>query len=324
MTSKGLLALLKEHDDSVLFADTPQERIYFKSGVLALNSIIANNNGRGIPGGTIMQLLGKPKNGKSTLSLDYIAQAQQLGLNEVEVPDGKTTRMVNTLILDFEHSFDATYAAMIGVDVSKVYIVKTLYAEDGFEIALQFLLAGIQLVVVDSVGALIAKSEEDKAQTDNEKVGSEAKALGRFIKAANALSDLSNALVIVINQYRANLSPMARSDTKPYGGHLLQYLSKVIVKVTRIKNVADRTTVEAYVEKTKFGPEGMKAEFDIVFGAGVDYAGHILTLAKEYGIVTGTTWLYYGDLKAQGMEAAKKLFPLDDIAALVEAKIQER
>lgn len=323
MTSKGLLALLKEYDEYLDFADTVKERHYFPSGILALNSIVANNGGKGIPGGTIIELLGDPKHGKTTLSLDYIAQAQKTGLKEIEVPNGKTTRFINTVILDFEHSFDPSYATKLGVDVTKVYIVSTLYAEDGFEIALQFLLGGLQLLVIDSVGMLVSRSEEDKTQQDNEKIGSEAKALTRFIKSANALADTADALIIIINQYRANLSPMARSDKKPFGARILQYAAKVIIKVTRIKNVTGRSEVEVFIEKTKYGPEGLKAHFDLVFGEGPDYKNHILTLAKEYGIVAGTTWLSYKDMKAQGIQQAADMFPIEDIAEQVKKVLNE-
>src|SRR6185503_7223772 len=151
MPVKTLDALLKEHDKYVSFADEPKERHYFPSGILALNYIMADNGGRGIPGGSLVQLIGEPKSGKSTLSLDFIAQAQRSGIKEVKLED----RSVNALYLDFEHSFDPLYAELLGVDLTKLLVITPFYAEEGFDLAEAFVMKGIQVVVVDSMGMLI-------------------------------------------------------------------------------------------------------------------------------------------------------------------------
>lgn len=314
MAKNSLVSLIKDYEEYILFADQPRERYHFRSGILALNYIIANNGGLGIPGGTIVQLLGEAKHGKSTLSLDFIAQAQKTALKEVQIPIGKVVRTINAAILDFEHSFDPVYAESLGVDITKLLVLTPVYAEDGFNIAEALLEEGLQVLVIDSVGMLVSASEEDKGYDDNEKIGSEAKVLGRFLKRANALADVGNALIIVINHYRANLSPMARSDKKPYGARILQYAVKATIKVTRVSTKGDRAEVEAFIEKTKFGPEGLKASFNIVFGKGIDYAQHILTLAIGYGIIEKRgAWYYYRDYKAQGMDQATEIMPIDII-----------
>ncbi len=326
MATKGLLAKLAAYEQYVTFGDDVIERKHYPSGVLALNHIIANNGGKGIPGGTILQLLGEAKHGKSTLSLDFIAQAQKTGLTEIQVPNGKKdVRLINAAILDYEHSFDRKYAAMIGVDLSKLLVLTPVYAEEGFSLAEPLLEAGLQMLVVDSVGMLVSASEEDKDYDDNEKIGAEAKALGRFLKRANGLLDLADGLMVVINHYRSNLNKMGNaSDKKPYGARIMQYAVKATIKVARTQSKNGRGSTDALIEKTKFGPEGLKTHFDIVFGSGIDYAGHTLTLAQRYGIIqkTGNAWFEYEGVKANGLENAAEKYPMDEITARVKQALE--
>ena len=314
MPSKSLAALLKEYEDYTSFGDQERERHYFPSGILALNYIVADNNGKGIPGGSIVQLLGEPTHGKSTIALDYIAEAQKTKLKEIEIPDRKGTRIINAAIIDFEHSFDKKYAELLGVDTSKLFVISPEYAENGFNLAEGLLQAGLQIMVVDSVGMLVSASEEDKDFNDNEKIGSEAKVLGRFLKRANGLVDVHNSVLFIINQYRANLSPMARSDKKPYGARILQYAVKITIKVTRIGEKDGRIDTELFVEKTKLGQGKLKAHFDFLSGQGIDKQGHLLTLAAESGIVgKNKGWYDYNGIKANGIENSIEKFPMTEI-----------
>jgi recombination protein RecA len=319
MPVKTLDALLKEHDKYVSFADEPKERHYFPSGILALNYIMADNGGRGIPGGSLVQLIGEPKSGKSTLSLDFIAQAQRSGIKEVKLED----RSVNALYLDFEHSFDPLYAELLGVDLTKLLVITPFYAEEGFDLAEAFVMKGIQVVVVDSMGMLIPKDEEDKSHEDAPKVSSEAKPLGRFIKRINALADIHNAVIFFINHYRANISAMARSEKKAYGAWLARYGWKLTIQVRRTGTEVDRAKVEAFIEKTKLGVEGRKTNFEIVFGHGIDFDNHILTLGLGYGMIQKKhTWYSYGDYKSQGLTNVGDFYPMDEIREKVIAALQ--
>lgn len=326
MGKSSLASVLKDSNKYISFADTERNRHHFPSGVLALNHIIADNDGKGIPGGTILQLLGEAKHGKSTLSLDFIAQAQKTDLLEIEIPNGKNqSRMINAALLDFEHSFDPVYAKMIGVDLSKLLVVSPVYAEEGFNIAEALLSEGLQLLVIDSIGMLVSETEEDKTFQDAEKIGVEAKVLGRFLKRANALIDLTDGLIIVINHYRANLSPMARSDKKPYGARILQYAVKATIKVTRTQTKDGKGETDVLIEKTKFGPEALHTRFSIVFGKGIDYKNHILTLSAECGIVQKSgSWYTYKDLKAQGLDSAADIFPIDEIQVKVSEYLNRK
>lgn len=312
MANKGLASVLKEYKEYIRPASIDVKHHEFRTGLLGLNNAISKHGY--IPGGSVIQLIGEPKHGKSTLSLDIIARAQESGIKDIEIPEGKGTRIVNALYLDFEHSFDAEYAATIGVDLEKLLIIEPRYGEEGFTIAEAFLTEGIQVVVVDSVPMFEPQSEEDKSLLDPEKMSSNANPLTRILRRMLHLTAIADALLILINQYRANISQMSRKEKKPYGARVIQYVARVTIELVRVKNEAGRAHVVATVEKTKLGPEGKQVPFQIEFGTGIDYDQHIFELATEAGVVEKSgAWYYYGDMKAQGEEAAIMSFPMDEI-----------
>jgi len=315
MANKQTLAkLLLENNDYIRLGNEQKERHYFPSSLIGLNYAIADNKGKGIPGGSIVQLIAKEKRGKTTIALDYLANAQKSGIKEIEIPiNKKETRIINAAYIDFERSFDPVYAQKLGVDIDKLLLIETEYAEQSFDFAEALLAEGLQFIIVDSIAGVVAQSEEDKSNMDNEKIGAEAKAIQRFLKRSLALTDIANALLIVINQWRKNISPMAIKELKPYGAMSIQNWIKATIALERTKNTETRTTIKAFIEKTKFGPEAKQTEFDIVFGQGPDIARHILTLAQDAGIITGTTWIEYKDMKAQGMKKAIDTFPIEEI-----------
>lgn len=320
MTSKSAAAYWKEYEEYLGLGSELPEPKRFPSGLVAIH--YALSAGGGIPGGSIIQLLGEPGHGKSTLSMDLLAQAQKSGLREVNI-DG---RIVNAAILDFERSFDPDYAELFGVDVSKVLHIETKFAEDSFNIAEAALLEGLQFFIVDSIGVLVSKDEMDKDHNDAEKLGVEAKALGRFMKHVNAFMD-RNTLVVVINQYRSNISKMGNApDKKAYGARIMQYVTKLTLELRRIKQDGDRDHIEVFVQKNKLGGrKGIKLEFQIVSTEGIDYNQHLLDLAEEFGIVSKRgAWYYYGDQKAQGSDKAKKELPMDIIKDEIEKFILDR
>lgn len=307
--------------------------LHIPSGIIGLDYAIGEV--RGIPTRTIMEIIAKEKRGKSTLSLGYIANAQRLGIRDVEVPVGKTFQTFNAAYIDFERTFDKNYARLLGVDVDKLLIVETKYAEQGFDAVESLLAMGMQIIVVDSVPAAVPQSEEGKNITDSEKMAAIAGLLSRAMRRLIALTDNANALVIMINQWRANMSPMSRSDKKPYGAFALHHYSRVILHLERIRNGDDDATITAFVDKTKFGKERQTAEFELIFGAGFDADQHILTLAADNDIVEkGGAWYYYpnkeaAQYKAQGMAQARSIMPIDEIkekllTALILKQDQER
>jgi len=313
MAKDKLASLMKQWEDYLETGDTDKsERARFPSSVLALNQAIGDM--RGLESG-IIQIIGDEATGKTTLAFNIIAESQRKGVNEITLPNGK---VINAALLDFERTYDKGYAEALGVDTTKLLIVKTPYAEQTFDIAEQLLVEGLQLMVIDSIAMIIPKSEEDKSFEESTKVAAEASVIGRFLKRINQLSDDADALVLMINQWRSNISPMARTDKKPYGARIIKHVIKLTIELTRIKREETRMHIEAFVSKNKMGAIGRKVQYQIEHGHGIDVSQHIISLALDYEIVTRRgAWYMYGDQKAQGEASALKTFPMDEIKAKV-------
>jgi recombination protein RecA len=162
----------------------------------------------------------------------------------------------------------------------------------------------------------LPSSEVEKDYEDTEKMAVAAGFLTRALKRFITLADVYTATIIFINQFRANISTFARKESKPYGSRALQYAVSVSIELSRIKTEEQKTTIQAMIAKNKTGAglEGAKVEYTIDYGKGFDIAGDTLTTALQYDIIQRKgTWWYYGDLKAQGLEQAKQLFPIDAI-----------
>lgn len=299
------------------FGDQEEVSYYFPSGVTALNYLISDEGG--IPGGSIVQLLGENGHGKTTLAYDLLASAQKKGMRDIII----NKHPYNAMIVDIERSYDPDYAALLGVDVDKVFRIgppQQKFAEESWDLAETALLQGIQFILVDSIGMLVAKDEEDKTYEDSEKMAVEAKALGRFVKRANAYME-NDAIVILINHFRANLNKMGNApDKKPYGARIVQYANKLTMELRRVKQEQDRDFIEVFIAKNKVGGrKGMKVSFEIVSTEGIDYKQHILDLALEYGIVEQRgAWYYYPSYenpthRGQGKPDAKVKLPLLDV-----------
>lgn len=313
------MSALAAFENSLISGEINPERddpefIYFDTGIPLLNAAIGRK--QGIPTRSIIQIAGEPKSGKTTLALQIFAQAQKNGvLRDIDI-DGK---LYNGVLLNIEYAYDAAYAKELGVDVSKLLIVETVYAEDAFNIAIELIEKGIQFVLVDSISVIVSKAEEDKDFNDNEKVASDAKVIARFTKHLLHITNKHNALVIFINQVRANISTFSRKEKKLYGTVIMHYLSKMIITVARVKNEDDYAIVEASLEKNKFGAEGRSARYNLRHGHGIDTAAAIIDAALLFGIVTksGNAVFVYNDIKARGMKNATELFPIDEIRSKV-------
>jgi recombination protein RecA len=315
MAKDTLTALWKEYEDYLESGDNDQsKRMRFPSGILGLDMAIGSLDGmtRGI-----VELLGGEAVGKTTLALTILAESQRTRkLKEIKSPNGS---VYNAVYLDFEHSYDAVYAASLGVDTKKMLVLNMVYAQDQFKMLELLLDAGIQFVIIDSISVIIPKSEEEKDVTDNVKMADEATVIGRAMKRANALAAASDSLILVINQYRANTSQMARTDKKAYGAWLLRYLKKVTIELTRVERQDTRMVIEAFVSKNKMGAIGKKIRYEIEHGKGIDIDQHILRIAKEYDVVQekGKGRWEYEDLKAHGEKKALAAFPMQEIKAKV-------
>lgn len=313
MAKDTLVKLISQYEDFLHFGDEDRsDRTRFPTGVLALNQAIGDM--RGLESG-IVQIIGDEATGKTTLTFSILAASQRNGINEITLPNG---RVINALFLDFERTFDKDYAAALGVDITKLLVIKTPFAEQTFDLTEKLLVEGIQLVIIDSIAMIIPKSEEDKSFEESVKVASEASVIGRFLKRINQLADDADALILMINQWRSNISPMARTEKKPYGARLIKHVIKLTIELAKVKKEETRMHIEAFISKNKMGAIGKKIQYQIEHGQGIDVAQHILSLALDYEIVKRKgAWYMYNDMKAQGETNAINTFPMDEIEQLV-------
>jgi recombination protein RecA len=297
------------------FGDNPQEFEYYPSSIISLNQLFG---GGGVRGGLIVQLLADAGHGKTTLALDYVAQAQKRGVKELQITIGKTTRGINALFIDLERTYDAEYAAAIGVDTSKLLVYKPDFAEQALPQVEALLSQGLQVVVFDSVPAMITKDEFEKDMDDPARMAGSAGVLSRWLIRLVGLVDNAKALMIFINQYRANLSPMARSNKKPFGPYSLRYNSGVIIELVRIKTENDLLTIQATVTKSKQGGNGTRCEYMMRQAKGLAPEFDILALALEYGIIRKAgAWYEFKGQKVQGLENCVQQLDLAELRRLV-------
>ena len=308
--------------DGMLIGSDKQDYQFYPSSIKSLNRALGH--AEGIRGGTIMQLLAQPGHGKTTLALDYVAQAQRQGIKEVTIQLGKVERTVNALFVDLERTFDSVYAGKIGVDLDKILVYRPDYAEQGLPVIEHLLEKGIQVVVFDSVPALITKDEFDKEIDDPARMAGSANLLSRWILRLLGLVDNANALFIFINQYRANISTMARSEKKPYGPYALRYFSRITLELARIRTDEDKLYIQATVAKNKQGGGNQKCEYIMLNGKGLGPEFDILSLALEYDIIQKAgAWYEYNGQKAQGMDNCVLTYDMKQIALEVDKRIRE-
>lgn len=297
------------------FGDAPQQFEFYPSSIISLNQLLG---GKGVRGGLILQLLADAGHGKTTLALDFVANAQKKGIKDIEVTIGKVTRPINAVFVDLERTYDATYAERIGVDTSKLLVYKPDFAEQALPQIEALLSKGLQMIVFDSVPAMITKDEFEKDMDDPARMAGSAGVLSRWLIRLVGLVDNAKCLMIFINQYRANISPMARTNKKPYGPYSLRYNSGVIIELVRIKTDEDLVTIQATVSKSKQGGTGMKCEYIMKQGQGLAPEYDILSLALEYGIIRKAgSWYEYNGTKAQGLDSCVQLFDLEEIKNLI-------
>lgn len=296
------MELLKKFKEFVALGTVKREHQYVSLGPLSLN--LAAGDARGVKAGRLIQIFGKESSGKSTLSLDIIAQYQR------EHPESPV------LFVDFERSFDADYALACGVNLESVLVAKPDTLERGFNIIYSCLEQDIKLIVIDSIAAGLPKSEDEKDAEDNTKMASSAGPITRFVNKVIPMLDDQDALLVVLNQLRANFNTMSPEKEIPFGGMALQFHSALKLHTTKVKTEGTRQTTQVVVKKNKTANPQGRTEFFITYGEGVDHKADILTQAENCGIVIRKgAWYSYGDLKAQGMEGAKETFPIDEIKA---------
>lgn len=253
----------------------------------------------GIPKGRIIEIYGPESSGKTTVTLHMIAEVQKRG--------GIAG------FIDAEHALDPVYAKNIGVDVDNLYISQPDNGEQALEITETMVRSGaIDIVVVDSVAALVPKAEIDGDMGDSH-VGLQARLMSQALRKLTAVISKSNCTVIFINQLREKVGVMFGNPETTTGGRALKFYSSVRLDVRRIEalkqsgeTIGNRTRVK--VVKNKIAPPFKEAEFDIIFGEGISTVGDILDLAAEANIVnkSGAWYAYEGNKIGQGRENTKQ------------------
>ena len=271
----------------------------------------------GIPKGRIVEIYGPESSGKTTVTLHMIAEVQKRG--------GIAG------FIDAEHALDPVYAKNIGVDVDNLYISQPDNGEQALEITETMVRSGaIDIVVVDSVAALVPKAEIDGDMGDSH-VGLQARLMSQALRKLTAVISKSNCTVIFINQLREKVGIMFGNPETTTGGRALKFYSSVRLDVRRIESLkqsgevmGNRTRVK--VVKNKIAPPFKEAEFDIMFGEGISAVGDILDLAANENIVnkSGAWYAYGGNKIGQGRENAKQyLKDNPEICNEIEAKVRE-
>ena len=271
----------------------------------------------GIPKGRIIEIYGPESSGKTTVTLHMIAEVQKRG--------GIAG------FIDAEHALDPVYAKNIGVDVDNLYISQPDNGEQALEITETMVRSGaIDIVVVDSVAALVPKAEIDGDMGDSH-VGLQARLMSQALRKLTAVISKSNCTVIFINQLREKVGVMFGNPETTTGGRALKFYSSVRLDVRRIESLkqsgevtGNRTRVK--VVKNKIAPPFKEAEFDIMFGEGISQEGDILDLAANVNIVvkSGAWYAYEGNKIGQGRENAKQyLKDNPEICKEIENKVRE-
>lgn len=271
----------------------------------------------GFPRGRIIEIYGPESSGKTTIAIHTIAEAQKKG--------------GICAIVDAEHAFDAAYARKLGVDVDNLLISQPDYGEQALEIAERLILSGaLDVVVIDSVAALVPKSELEGEMGDS-KMGLQARLMSQAMRKLTATIARTHCTCIFINQLREKIGVMFGNPETTTGGNALKFYASVRLDIRRISQIKDgdvatgnRTRVK--VVKNKVAPPFRQVEFDIVFGAGISKVGEIIDMGVEMGILTKSgSWFSYGENKiGQGRDSVKN-FLLDnpEFSVEIEGRIRE-
>ena len=271
----------------------------------------------GVPKGRVVEIYGPESSGKTTVALHMVAEVQKRG--------GIAG------FIDAEHALDPVYAKNIGVDIDNLYISQPDNGEQALEITETMVRSGaVDIVIVDSVAALVPKAEIDGDMGDSH-VGLQARLMSQALRKLTAVISKTNCVVIFINQLREKVGVMFGNPETTTGGRALKFYSSVRLDVRRIEAlkqggevIGNRTRVK--VVKNKIAPPFREAEFDIMFGKGISREGDILDLAADCGVIVKSgAWYAYGETRiGQGRENAKTFLKEHlDMCREIENKVRE-
>ena len=270
----------------------------------------------GLPRGRVIEIYGPESSGKTTLTLQVIAEAQKTG--------------GTCAFVDAEHALDPTYAQKLGVNVDDLLVSQPDTGEQALEITDMLVRSGaVDVVVVDSVAALTPKAEIEGEMGDSH-VGLQARLMSQALRKLTANIKRSNTLVIFINQIRMKIGVMFGSPETTTGGNALKFYASVRLDIRRIGAIKDRDEVvgnatRVKVVKNKVAPPFRQVEFDIMYGEGISKTGELIDLGVKAGVVEKSgSWFSFGDQRiGQGRENAKTFLRENpDVALTIEDKIR--
>ena len=269
----------------------------------------------GIPRGRIIEIYGPESSGKTTLALHCVAEAQKGG--------------GTAAFIDAEHALDPVYAENLGVDVDSLLVSQPDNGEQALEITEQLVRSGaVDIIVVDSVAALVPKSEIEGDMGDSH-VGLHARLMSQALRKLAGAINKSNCVIIFINQLREKVGVIYGNPEVTTGGRALKFYASMRIDVRRVEQikapgnefVGSRT--RAKIVKNKVAPPFKQAEFDIMYGTGIDRDGEICDLAVNLGIIKKSgSWFSYGEQRFQGRDKLKELIKNDkEFAAEIEKAV---
>ena len=258
----------------------------------------------GLPKGRIVEIYGPESSGKTTLALHCVAEAQKLG--------GEAA------FVDAEHALDPAYAANLGVNVDELLVAQPDNGEQALEITEQLVRSGaIDIIVVDSVAALVPRSEIEGDMGDSH-VGLHARLMSQALRKLAGAINKSNCIIIFINQLREKVGVIYGNPEVTTGGRALKFYSSMRIDVRKSEQIKAPgnefvgSHTRAKIVKNKVAPPFKTAEFDIMYGTGIDRVGEICDLAVSLGIVKKSgSWLSYGEQRIQGRDKFKELLKTD-------------
>lgn len=298
------------------FGQRPIENIQvIPSGSLTIDTALGVG---GYPRGRIVEVYGPESSGKTTLTLHAIAEAQKIGLT--------------CAFIDAEHAFDPVYAQAIGINLEEMIISQPSSGEEGLEIADTLVRSGaVDLIVIDSVAALVPKVELDGNMDDNQ-MGLQARLMSKALRKLTGSISKTNSTVIFINQIRMKIGVMFGSPETTTGGNALKFYASIRLDIRRTGTIKNKdeaigNTTVVKVVKNKVAPPFRTANFEISYGEGISKLGEIVDLGVEYDILekSGSWYSYNSQRLGQGKENIKEYLKTNsDLASEIEMKIREK
>ena len=272
----------------------------------------------GVPRGRIIEIYGPESSGKTTVALHMLAEAQKLG--------------GTAAFIDAEHALDPSYAEKLGVKISELYVSQPDTGEQALDICETLVRSGaVDIVIVDSVAALTPKAEIEGEMGDNF-VGTQARLMSQALRKLTGITNKSKTVVVFINQLRDKIGVLYGSPETTTGGKALKFYSSIRLDVRKVDTIKDGSDIvgnrtKIKVVKNKMAPPFKTAEFDILYGKGINREGCIIDMAIEADVIqkSGSWYSYNGDKIGQGKDNVRLFLQANpDIFKLIEEQLKTK